>query len=282
MWTARQTRIKTEMDQIAAGFEAFRTKYGSYPPTNLTCQGGNANAALTAFVARVFPRYVTSGSNTLAQQIAIDLANAGVDTTHFNPQRAIVFWLGGFNPDVTQPFNCWDSASPANYIPRSGALFAFDATRLIDVNTRQPGIFAGTKTSSPAPTLPGAAVYNAPYGNTAFVYYDWQSYGSPVTSPTYSPNPTTVPGCQLYNGAGITVPYIQDQNSNLAIDTSDAFYRKDSFQLICAGQDGDFGTSSSAAQGRLFPSGIGYDPRGADNDNVVNFNEKSSLDAAKP
>ncbi len=128
MWTARQTRIKTEVDQIASGFEAFKAKYGSYPPANLTCPSSAANPALTAFVAKAFPRY-TVLSGTLATQIYNDLHANSVDTTNFNPQAALVFWLAGLSPDVTDPFN-----RGLISITRT-PFFTFDPTRLIDSST---------------------------------------------------------------------------------------------------------------------------------------------------
>ena len=68
LWSAKQTKIKLEVDQLAGSMEAFKQKYGSYPPANLCCPGdGNrhftANPQLLAFVARAFPRY-HHGDNT--------------------------------------------------------------------------------------------------------------------------------------------------------------------------------------------------------------------------
>lgn len=310
MWSARQTKIKTELDQLVSAVEAFKAKYGSYPPANLTCSGGVANAGLTAFVAKAFPRYQITSPNSLAQQIATDLGNAGVDTTKLNPQRALFFWLGGFNPDVTQPFFCWDhpltpSTPPYNYVLRSGALFSFDQTRLIDVNTNQPALFAGTLASTPLPTLPGAAVYNAPYGSAAYAYLDYQSYGiTPTAAQTYSTITTTGPvfmstaantnsllgtstSMALTNGNGYLTPYFGDNNNNGTIDLGEQFLKPQGFQLISAGQDGTFGTTQNTGTVsykffRLFAGGVGYDPASSDDDNVTNFTEKNCLDAAKP
>src|ERR1700677_2154910 len=35
LWSARQTKIKVEVDQLASAIEAYKAKYGSYPPANL-------------------------------------------------------------------------------------------------------------------------------------------------------------------------------------------------------------------------------------------------------
>ncbi len=76
LWSARQTKIKAEVDQIAAGFEAFKSKYGSYPPANLTASGGVANATLTAFVARAFPRYTVTAASLARRFITTSYSSA--------------------------------------------------------------------------------------------------------------------------------------------------------------------------------------------------------------
>ncbi len=88
------------------------------------------------------------------------------------------------------------------------------------------------------------------------------------------------------------VPYFADVNGNGTIELGETFCKPQSFQIISAGQDGQvFGTSTSGLGSatvpsgetyRLFPIGVGYDPAGTDNDNLTNFNERASLDAARP
>jgi hypothetical protein len=147
-------------------------------------------------------------------------------------------------------------------------------------------------------------MYNAPYGNAAYAYFDSASYGTLPSLPnqynsnngntigplfaTTSSNTTMLTGISvttlISNGTGYVVPYVADLNANGQIDSGDSFAKPQSYQIISAGQDGAFG-SSVAADGqwfRLFATGVGYDPAGADGDNVTNLTDKSSLDAAKP
>ena len=152
-----------------------------------------------AFVSRAFPRYVAVGAGyTLGNQIAHDLQNAGVDTNYLNPQVALVFWLSGFAPDPTDPFN--RNNLPVTRTP----FFTFDQTRLVQAETNSNmGTTAGnagavsiTGTVCPVGTPSrhapnqytyqaatptygiGQLVYNAPYGNAAYCYFDYQSYGT--------------------------------------------------------------------------------------------------------
>ncbi len=284
---------------MASAVEAFKAQYGSYPPTNLSCPGGVANANLQAFVAREFPRYYVATS--LGAQIASDLAVNNVDTMNVNPQAALVFWLQGFNPDVTDPFN-------RNLLAvNRKAFFTFDTTRLVYSNTNGGGSIgsvANVTTSSPI----GNLAYNAPYGNTPYAYFDSAFYGATPTGSqaysTVSPGPSNPDGpvylstssssttlfgnpaisIVISSGSGYLSPYFADANNNGSIDLGEGFAKPTSFQIISAGQDGIFGTSNAtnASYFRLYPIGVGYDSSGGDNDNITNFCERNNLDAAKP
>ncbi len=295
MWSARQSKIKIELDQLASGMEAFKAKYGAYPPTNLTCPSNVANSGLQAFVARAFPRYTVTGS--LGAQIYNDLVANGVDTTNVNPQAALVFWLVGQNPDVTDPFN--RSLAAVTRTP----FFSFDTTRLVYSNTIK-GTSIGTVATLTSTSPAGNLMYNAPYGNTAYAYFDSTCYGSTMTNTTsiaYTVLSSGVPeylsttsqsnnllgtntSFMLSNGTGYISPYFADANNNGMIDAGENFAKSSSFQIISAGQDGSFGTTllAKAPNFRLYPIGVGYDASGADNDNITNFCEKNNLDAAKP
>ena len=56
--TAKQARIKAEVDQIDMALKAYREKYGSYPPCDLRSSNRDCPwPAVRSHVARVFPRY---------------------------------------------------------------------------------------------------------------------------------------------------------------------------------------------------------------------------------
>jgi prepilin-type N-terminal cleavage/methylation domain-containing protein len=304
--TAKQSRIKIEVDGLDAAFRAYKEKYGSYPPCDLRFDPGATdasmagyNAALRAHLARAFPRYTFA--NNAALQTA--LQNAGVDTINFRPDQALVFWLSGFSPDVTNPFVPWNSTLKT-------ALFDFDKTRLLQVQaTGAPGTAtipsyfpSGVTVSSSSATNP--ATWTG--GGAPYVYFDSQTYSlQPPTmaaaAQPYAFNAQTasmplplMPNVQVFAGAGPAVPYWNDVNgnssTNLAADfnmltgaPTENWANPDSFQIICTGLDGKYGLDpTTIPPARLYPTGFNYDPAGADDDNVTNFSVKARIGDAKP
>jgi prepilin-type N-terminal cleavage/methylation domain-containing protein len=327
LWSAKQTRIKVEVDSLASAIEAFKQKYGAYPPANLYCiQSGSpivANPQLTAFVQKAFPRYSVSNGSSIGNQIYLDLKYAGVDTTYMNPQVALVFWLSGFSPDPTDPFN------RHNLLVTRTPFFTFEQTRLVlaaaDSNSSAALGAAGTISQTGTMFPVGAAIggsgatvdsvspgatygigqlmYNAPYGNTAYCYLDYQSYGTLYNSGATnayggiagsaaanygtlcavtgggtveqflgsSANSFTYPG--LSNGTGYVIPYVLDTNNNNTFDAADTFCKPTSFQIISAGQDGAFGTTLSPVgfQGKLYPGGLNAHQAGTVGNNGFSY-----------
>jgi hypothetical protein len=265
-------RIKMEVDQLDAAMKAFKMEYGAYPPCDLRVGNDTtSNPQLRAFLSRAFPRYTKTNTNLLDD----DLIAAGVDTTNFNPARALVFWLTGFSPDVTNPFTGGGTRTP---------LYGFDKTRVLNATTG--AVADGT-------TLPGNMVY-VPQGgqNVPFVYFDYRSYtfGTPTDPQPQKPTPwpdsaPTMPAWLVSLSPSSPTPYAHDIVTLGSIQTTgppanaDNWANADSFQIISAGQDGKYGN----APGNLvkgFPTGINYNTE--DNDNVTNFSDKASLEDAKP
>jgi prepilin-type N-terminal cleavage/methylation domain-containing protein len=272
---AKQTNIKTELDSLDAAFKAYKEQYGSYPPFDLRITPGTTlgmagyNAPLRAHVARAFPRYdITQLPNDLALY---------VDTKNFRPDQAVVFWLGGFSPDPTNPFN--NANGGLGNLPkaqRTPAFFNFDPTRLVIIDsTVTPWTGTGTECAS---YFPQGSKKNVPY-----VYYDSATIMSLLTiSPLlYWFDSSTAKSLNTgVLNAGICEPYSLDLGGGLA--------NPDSFQIISAGTDDLYGVfainTSNPPPQRFYPSGKGYDlpPSLADDDNVTNFCTKARLGDAKP
>ncbi len=101
---AKETAIKAEISQIDMAFRAYKSKYGSYPPTV-------SQAEFNRHARKAFPRY--SGT---------------YDVTSLDVAEAVVFYLRGYNANPTTPFNF--SSGQQFEEP----LFDFDRTRLADAD----------------------------------------------------------------------------------------------------------------------------------------------------
>jgi prepilin-type N-terminal cleavage/methylation domain-containing protein len=298
LWNANQTRIKVELDNLDLAMKSLKAETGSYPPCNLTFEpsatvptAANFNLPLKQYIATRFPRYKQTSPDGTYTKLKNDLESAGINTApgaaNVDPARALVFWLSPFSADVTRPFlietftdtngnGIWDQGETYTDDPngtngvydgasQTKAAFEFDRTRLVQ---------RGTNTKY--------RVYTPPKGKDApYVYFDSASYGTLNQTSHFRDSV-----------GGVVQPYILDVNNNRTIDTGtpttpgDTFANPDSCQIISAGQDGQFGSSSLTGAGpfvsRLYPGGLNYDTGGADNDNVANFSDKNNLDAAKP
>jgi prepilin-type N-terminal cleavage/methylation domain-containing protein len=362
LWGAKQTAIKTEVDSLSQALEQFKNMYGSYPPTDMRFYGSStarkANVGLKAFISRAFSRYALSSTTDLA--LENELLAAGVDTTHFDPARALAFWLGGMGPDPTHPFRFgepftdsnsngkWDSGEPftdqnsnskydfySSSVSRT-PLFAFDKVRL---KSGEPFVDAngnGQWDSSESYTDNNGdgkydrypEIYMSQYGAAPYVYYDYRSYTfTTVGSVVYSngaggfsmhyycdigtlhnlgklgyvapyaldaDRSHTLTAAEAYADANTNGTFdntesstesFTDSNSNGYLDVGtgfDSWANPESFQIISAGQDGEFGDPLATADlpVRLYPDGKGYSA--ADADNVTNFNPKHNLEDAKP
>jgi prepilin-type N-terminal cleavage/methylation domain-containing protein len=271
VYTAKQMRIKAEVDQLDMALKAFKQQYGDYPPCDLRITSTTtSNPRLRAFVAKAFPRYNQANLHT-------DLATAGVDTVNFDPARALVFWLSGFNPDVTHPFTSSTDTTVA-YTGERTKGYDFDRTRLLAAGTANVA----------APTVQPGGMWYTPAGgmNAPFVYFDYRSY----TSNSSNAQPSTP--MQFTNSAfqGNAQPYALDVDNSRVIETAagtaDTWANPETFQIIAAGQDGNFGLdfatapASNTSNAKGYPAGYRYVTE--DNDNVSNFADKSSLEDAKP
>lgn len=269
--SARQTKIKFEVDQLDAAMKAVKQQYGNYPPADLTNVA--SNQSLRSFVAKAFPRYNIANLDTDLQAAGINTAAGG-----FDPGRALVFWLRGFSPDSTQPFTGTGNRTP---------FYDFDKTRLrsgepfVDLNGN--GVW---ETGESFTDTNGNGSYNlepqyyvCPGDKEApFVYFDFRSYGVGGDGTTLPSAPKSF----TYGTSGTVSAYIQRTAKTITAgppspaQAGDVWANLDSFQIISAGQDGVY---SSNAWLKFFPRGENYSTD--DNDNVSNFSAKSSLEAER-
>jgi prepilin-type N-terminal cleavage/methylation domain-containing protein len=274
--TAKQTRIKVEVDNIDAAFKSYKEKYGSYPPCDLYYDGptGERFRALMSHIARAFPRY-NMGANGV--NLHNDLLAVGLDSMYTRPDQALVFWLRGFSADPANPFITVDGrqivGGTAGAKASIAPLFDFDQGRLKNINLGAGGSYPSY--------IPPGLKQDIPY-----VYFDSAQYNSRVTTGSgFSALYSWDGGGSSATTAGKVTPYITDVDGNGMVTAGtpsiDKFVNPDTYQIIACGLDGKFGKSVTPDH-RFYPNGIGPGWSLADDDNVANFCERSRLGDAKP
>lgn len=195
---------------------------------------------VTAFLRRAFPRYNPS-------QFYTDLAACGVPVSN-DPAMAIVFWLGGipdasgypsgFSIDPEHPFTQVASSL------RTKSLFDFDRGRL-DLTTFRYFPSEDARTA------------NAPY-----IYFKGSEFAT--SQFTHNESGTTV----------VVKPFV-DSRQMTSLPT---YFRSDTFQLISAGRDCQYGGTVGDSS-PTYPS-MNIDPfRPGQYDNQTNFTDGTLEDA---
>ncbi|HEX3997539.1 MAG TPA: prepilin-type N-terminal cleavage/methylation domain-containing protein [Pirellulales bacterium] len=149
--------------------------------------------------------------------------------------QALVFWLSGFSPDPEHPITGQGAKT---------ALYQFDTTRL------QPA-------GAAAPVYVPTDGLGSPY-----VYFAAQNYATQAAYNTVSAN---------QGGTGVCRPYYLDTGSS-TVSPQLLYANPNTFQIISAGLDGDFGDTSASSTPSpypSYPSGNGYTQ--GDLDNLTNF-----------
>jgi type II secretory pathway pseudopilin PulG len=315
---AKEARIIGDIAGLDTALKAYKEKYGSYPPSDFSDMmigvNVNTNSSAARHLAKAFPRCDVTVELKYIQQ-PWEPANLTFPAGQFfSPADALVFWLSGFSPDPEHPITGLlppPGTSVANALamslPTRSPFFEFAQARV----QRQPrwsnlgsgtvvqlqnGVWAYCDGSSnwyltvpvysPADTPGVPYVYFAsqnyvvrtggvPFINTAGYQvafpYDtrtWQQGGQPSSVCPYASDPPAgqfPAGGNWKSGQGP-----QPVNPN-------------SFQIISAGLDGDFGGGGVGVQGSghpilaYFPSGMFY--ASGDNDNLTNFSPRNLGDS---
>jgi prepilin-type N-terminal cleavage/methylation domain-containing protein len=304
---ARIAAQKMEIEQLAMAMEAYRTKYGEYPPSEfpsayppVTDRDIAARDAINRHLRKAFPRYdihrVAQGNTDPYTQFRADLAQFNLNAEAMDGAAALVFWLGGLPETLpTSPTELWApagfSANPANpFQPGTSRLPRFyefqpDSTRLVRDN--------GTLRYYPSGITTAPYVYFRPRrdANTGRVEY---GYALPFNNPTYF-QPYAVVGANGSNN--VCVPYLDWPEGDSPVShgslaaaaptTNRRWRNADTFQILSPGLDGYYGFTNALAnpaneQHAPFDpnnwswyrySHLGANFSLADRDNIANFSE---------
>ncbi len=309
MRKASNFRIATDISNLDMAINAYKAQYKDVPPdfTDATVKPFDQTVAYR-HIRKAFPRID-----------AAELVRMASFAPTISASEALVFWLGGLSKNPKQPFTgvggpliiTGDATTPLAWRiqDRNQPLYDFAEERL---SLETSGSF-----------VIGAS-YLPPAGNrTPYVYFDSRTYGF-----TYTSGSNTLPGYASFSwtspdgGVTVVVPYKSDiantgfnpvagSQDSILLDRAVHFANRDTFQIISAGNDAEFGPRYASAGAVLafadpngntvpfftrFPSGgwfhPSYDaatppPSSADvyqqgqDDNLANFSEGQTMKDAR-
>lgn len=262
--TFNNSSVKFEVQGLAQAVEAYRSKYGDYPPD------GSSWVRMEAHLRKAFPNILMSELQLLNPDNA---ANSGIRNDYagrvMDPAEALVFFLGGFSSDPAKPFTGKGGpfvGAPGNYeynMQRDNSFYEFNASRL---SVLPSGSALGGGRSIDEEMYGGVGdllpVY-ASYGTTTpYVYFNHLTYQVPINGGIFfnfhQATPNSHPQAVQYGAAR---PLIAANPAGKQIYANDK-----TFQIISPGIDGFYGGMPQPASGTpvLFSvTGQGYQFNGS-------------------
>ncbi|MDA7951853.1 MAG: type II secretion system GspH family protein [Pirellulaceae bacterium] len=254
---AQDSAQKWELTTISESLEAYKNKYGAYPPDFSEID------AVYAHLAAAFPDQTNDDRNAVIAYIyGPEQLQDG--TNDLNQTHALYFFLSGLSADLENPFIGTGGPLSDNYgnEPRD-ELFEFKAAQL---KSSQP--FAAAD-----PTDMRTVFIYLPSGVTSIqnpiVYFNHKTYG-------YNPDGTPNPAFLTFTHSIGSTDTNHYPHPYLFADGNDAepYCNPNSFQLITAGRDELYDTLTTGIYpGNGDPTKISI--RAADN--ITNFSTGTTL-----
>jgi prepilin-type N-terminal cleavage/methylation domain-containing protein len=284
--TAKATSIRMEVSALEQAIEQYQQKYGDYPPDFSDWN------VVSRHYRKLFPRMGTNDFTLLFNMVHSG-SPAVFQPTSMDRAEALVWALGGYSEDIQRPFTgpggplSWIGDGVKSYTDSSvtdverqtssnfqinadrvNSLFSFDADKLC---------YSKINSSSP---ITGTNRYTSTDDGDLFLTYAARDGGAPIVyfdSRTYDVYNASFGG---FNGYGSTTfgairPYLSDKSNANPSGTPYAtlpaalngwqFMKKESFQIISAGLDNNFGsvgvgTLSSRQVFFQYPMGTAIEP----------------------
>ena len=262
---AHNTAIALEITKLADAIEAYKQDKGDYPPSFRDIQ------AFQRHLRRCYPKI---SPIEFARFFTTDMSGNVIFKPAFqlDEGEALVFWLSHTTNNPRDPFGFGMLSATPPQQPEYKKYYDFDATR----------------TDPTAGDNDGFASFVARYcKDSYYLYIDSRSYvecagfKDPPYSETadrfaYAEDPTNYKHCAR--------PYWSETLTGTGATTRDKYkpVNPTSFQILCAGQDGDFGLydkteSIITPDVKQYPGGLYYSDSRADHDNITNFSNAKRL-----
>ncbi len=249
---AQQNVMSMEIAGLKQGVEAYKLARNDYPPNFSEGAPPFYTTAPSTCVALRHLRAVYPKMNLAAMPApgsqGVQFFTGG-HADNIDEAEALVFWLSYTMDDVRDPLTATKSGNDFVFPKTRKVFFEFDEKRLVDYDN--DGFYA----------------YKPKYAKEShYVYFDSRSYGNTATK---------------YNqGSGVARPYFK-ANGGAPTEVVAA----NTFQIICAGRDGDFGPVPGGTPPRKditfgangkYPTNTAPDfnsPNSTEKDNLTSFSE---------
>jgi len=260
--TAMNAKVKAEIDLLHIALMNYKNEYGAFPPANMAglWTGSQVNQQHPAYrhLVRAFPRI---------QEPTSGISSPYRDMSQLSPAQALVFWLRGFYENPEYPLT-----NNLTYSGQRRKLFDFDESRLYAaewIDNRQE-FRLRNEVSADARQYP---VYftGLPRSGLPYVYFDSRCYDVQGSDFVYS--------AMSLGGGEISFarPYFTSAPPMKPL-WSQRHVNSDTFQLIAAGLDGNYGQVKAAFPYDIDPfKSAGTLP--GHGDNITNFAPKPLAEA---
>jgi len=238
--TARNAAIKAEIDMLHMAIMNYKNEYGSFPPC---CDQISTSAnRVQRHLRKLFPRMDQTALAYGAEMLFLNTPQAPLlfqasasPAARVFCENALFFWLRGYTDSPTNPFNG----------PRK-PLYDFDSSRVESGSTPCGQYHPKNLAASPYLYRDNAAYFQSPGVLAPLVECDI------ATSEDRNRNGILDAGEDI-NGNG-RIDYVgEDINGNMVLDVGEDVnldgrlnfgepFNASTFQIICAGRDGEFGT----------------------------------------
>jgi len=272
---AKDAVITMEIKQLEMALQAYKEKFGEYPPDFCdTGVGGTGRAIVLRHLSKIFPRFVIPGNDVDTQWANLQTTFIQPNWTNVNinnltPSSALTFWLGG------QP--AWDntntivtgfrgfSANPQNPFDNSASRI----NPFFDFKPSQTSYVSNQVMYYPI----GVTTQNA---NNSYIYFRAENGNYTTDGAVLAANMSNSKRHTL--ASAVVWPALDVPNTTI---TTYTWINPKSFQIFSAGQDAAYSTPSAdssfypSASGNIgpyeFPIGRNYDPAGNTFDDITNF-----------
>jgi type II secretion system protein G len=275
---ARNAVIALEVKQLDTAIEAYRLEKGDYPPNF------RDETALTRHLAKCYPRIDPGYAAAFIYNATRDPpTNPAIPNVFIDEGESLVFWLSMTDSNPQFPFLSYLNPNPNKLTPNPKKYYDFEQTRLTKPGSDEEG--TRNTPDNITRTFYDVPSYQAKFAKeTNYIYIDSRSYMPLTVNFSATPPNPNVPYYAYSEDPSVGVRPYWTKTKNTAKPTA-TLDREEfkavnptTFQIICAGQDGDWG--NLATDLKYFPTGENYDD--GDKDNIGSFSSGRTLGDSIP